>query len=654
MAAQRRGFVVEDLYRIKTLSDAQISPDGGRVAFVVTEVDRESDGYRSTIWLAEGDGSAVRPLTFGQRLDNQPRWSPDGRLLAFTSNRGGVMQVYLLPLDGGEPRLLTTIARGVSEFAWSPRGDSVAFTSKTGGMDQTSSGPRVITTLKHKHNALGFSLGARYHLFVQRLVGGPAVQITDGDWDDTQPDWSPDGRTLVFVSARHDSRDRDNVQDLWLVPVEGGEARCLTRSTGPVSAPAFSPDGRTVAYAGHDHVLDGGGHVSDLWTVAVASGEPDNLSATLDRSIQAGPALPGAVAAKLYWTADGSSVVARVHDRAAIHTYRFALGEDTRTVLCGGARTAVSLSVAADGRMAMVLSDLTHAPELYLSNADGSGERRLTSFNDDFHAQVELPEVSPIVVTAPDGAQVEGWVYKPLGQREGVRYPLVVDIHGGPHAAFMQQFRPLYPLALASLGCAVLQLNPRGSTGFGAGFARALFGRRGELDLAEHLAGVDQLIAEGWVDPERLGVTGYSYGGHMVAWTVTQTHRFKAAVMGAGTPNLYTHFAYSDMTLSRYPEMGGAPWENPALYHQLSPITHVASVRTPLLMLHGESDLRVQIAQAEEFFTALKYFGQEVELVRYPGENHELLSNGRPSNRVDYSQRLIAWFAERLNFSTKP
>jgi dipeptidyl aminopeptidase/acylaminoacyl peptidase len=244
----------------------------------------------------------------------------------------------------------------------------------------------------------------------------------------------------------------------------------------------------------------------------------------------------------------------------------------------------------------------------------------------------------------------------PLDMEPGRQYPLVLDIHGGPHGAFLHNWSAgeMYPRLLAGQGCGVLQMNPRGSTGWGEDFARYLHGGRGERDLPELLAAVDQLLALGWADPERLGVTGYSYGGYMTAWAISQTRRFRAAVWGAGTANLYTHFGYSDINAPRYHEMGGSPWQQRELYLRQSPISYVQEITTPLLMLHGEADLRCNIAQADEFFTALKYHGKEVELVRYPGENHMMRRAGKPSHRLDYERRLLGWFAERLAFGTAP
>jgi dipeptidyl aminopeptidase/acylaminoacyl peptidase len=654
MAGERRGYQVEDLYRLKTVTDPQISPDGRQVAYVVGEIDREGDGYRSAIWLVAVDGSGARRLTYSDRGDTQPRWSPDGRALAFVSNRTGSNQLYVLPITGGEPRRLTDLPRGVSEIAWSPDGTAIAFTARTGGDDRAGA-PRVLTALKHKLNGQGFFDGSRLHLFVvDATEPGAPRQITDGDWDDGQIAWSPDGRLIAFVSARHESRDRDQGQDVWVVPAAGGEARCLTNGFGPCQAPAFSPDGRTIAFAGHADRHDLGGRTSRVWLVPVAGGAPRALTAALDRGVQAGPLTPGAPPARIAWTPNGGAVLARVQDGADVHLYRAAVPDGTLTRLVGGERCVLAFSTAADGTLALLITNPYHPAEVFVAAPDGTAARRLTATNDALLDELRLPEIAPARATMPDGAVIEGWVIKPLDMEPGARYPLVLDVHGGPHGAFLHAFAGAYPLALASRGCAVLQVNPRGSTGWGEEFARHLHGGRGERDLPELLAVLDTVIAQGWVDPERLGITGYSYGGYMTAWAIGHTDRFKAAVWGAGAANLYTHFAYSDINAPRYHEMDGSPWERRELYLRLSPISYVQHIRTPLLMLHGEADLRCNIAQADEFFTALKYLGNEVVLVRYPGEHHGMRQQGKPSNRVDYDRRLIAWFAERLAFDPTP
>ncbi|MBI4312395.1 MAG: S9 family peptidase [Chloroflexi bacterium] len=646
-----RGYQVEDLFRLKTVADPQISSDGRRIAYVVTEIDAKADGYRSAIWVAE-DSAAPRQLTSGGKSDAQPRWSPDGRYLAFLSNRAGnANQLYLLPMTGGDPAKLTELPRGVNEIAWSPRSDAIAFTSRTGGA-QAAAGqtppPRVITSFKHKVNGQGFSDGSRLHVFVLSLEGGQPKQLTDGDWDDAQIAWSPDGGEIAFISARHERRDWDSAEDVWTVPVASGAARRLTKGQGAFAAPAFSPDGKTIAFTGVGDPEDTAGKNSRVWVVPAQGGELRDLTARFTRSIVAGPLAPGAPPAPVQWAADGRSILARVHDGADTHLYRFSLRDGGAARVLGGERCVTAFSAANNGAMACLITSQTTPPEVYRTDARGSEEARVSDANDALTSELRFPEIEPLRVALPGGAAIEGWVIKPLDMQRGKTYPLALDIHGGPHAAFQHQFQGSYPLALASHGCGVVQMNPQGSTGWGEEFARSLHGGRGERDFPELMAAVDQVIAQGWVDTDRLGVTGYSYGGYMTGWAVTHTNRFKAAVWGAGVANLYTMFAHTDSTVQRYAENGGDPWSMREQYLRLSPISYVQNAKTPILLMHGEADLRCNTIQSDEFFTALRYHGVEAVLVRYPGEHHGFRQQGKPSNRLDYDQRLMAWFGERL------
>lgn len=655
MPESKRAYQIEDLVRFKNVSDPQISPDGSRVAYTVREIDPDADGYRSSIWLASTSGGDARRFTNGGTNESQPRWSPDGRSLVFISDRAGERpQLCLMPSSGGEAEVLTNLPRGVSDPAWSPDSQSIAFLSRTGGTEPAKPGetppPIVITRLKHKFDGQGFFDGSHPHIFVISAQGGEPRQVTDGEWDDGQLTWSPDSSQLAFVSARHEERDRDAVQDVWIVAAAGGEPRRLTDRFGPCAGPSFSPDGRSVAFSGHRYPRGAGEHVSMLWVVPAEGGEPRSLTPALDRSIKAGPPALNMAQAPLLWSSDGASIMALVEDRASIKLYRFA-ADGGAALLLGGERCVETVSMATDGRLACLIGDQQHTSEVYSVDADGTHERRLTTTNDALLRELRLPEIESIDVPMPDGAVIEGWVYKPVDLEAGRRYPLVLNVHGGPHGAFLRKLLPGYVLALTAAGCGVLQINPRGSTGWGETFAGHLHGAwGGERDMPEFMAAVDRVIAQGWVDPDRLGITGYSYGGIFTNWAVSHTNRFKAAVSGAGAANIFSHWGYSDMNLVRYAELDGSPWEQRDLYLRLSAISYVPQIETPILLLHGADDQRVNFMQSAEFFSALKFYGKEVVLVRYPGESHGMLGIGRPTHRVDYDQRLLNWFSKYLEF----
>ncbi|MBI2760192.1 MAG: S9 family peptidase, partial [Chloroflexi bacterium] len=450
----QRGYQVEDLFRLKTVTDAQISPDGGQVAYVVGHTDREADQTRSAVWVVNRDGSGARSLT-GGGSDSQPRWSADGRHLAFVSGReNSTSQVYVLSLAGGEARRLTSFPRGVLEIAWSPDSRRIAVVARVGGpegpREKRDALPKVVSNLKHKFNGQGFFDGSRRHIYVVDLEGGEPRQLTAGECDEGQIAWSPDSSRVVFVSARHDTRDRDQAQDIWTVAAAGGDVQPLTERFGPCSAPVYSPDGQTIAFAGHTDITDTGGRTASLWVMPVAGGSPRNVTAALDRSIQAGPLNPGAPPARFDWTADGVAIVARVQDGAEVHLFRIVVADGSMTRLADGERVVESFSTAADGTVAAVISDPRHPSEVYLVHG---AERRLTGTNDALMAELRLPDIDPVKVTMPDGRTVEGWVSKPLDMEPGRQYPLVLDIHGGPHGAFLHAFRAAYPLALPALGC---------------------------------------------------------------------------------------------------------------------------------------------------------------------------------------------------------
>ena len=658
--AQRRGMTVADLFRIALIADAQISPDGGRVAFVRTRLDEEKDEYLSNIWIVPAEGGEPRQFTSGPKRDTNPRWSPDGRQLAFLSERDGKKrQVFVMPADGGEPRRLTDTKQPVEDFVWSPDGTRIAYTTRLAPEEpdekekEKSKPARVITSLRYKANDGGFIYDKRRHIFVIPVdatgdsVPGPeqaqATQLTDGDWDDGTPAWSPDGTQLAFASARHEERDYDLVVDIWAVSAEGGAARRVTPGRGPSANPAWSPDGTLIAYTGNEYALDMGRN-NDVFVVPAGGGEPRNLTKSLDRTCSpfAGNIGPA-------WSPDGRSIYFGIEDHGRVPLYRVGLEGGAPEQVAGGERQLTSLSISADGtRIAYTAMDSTHPAEVYVAAADGANERRLTRINDAVTEGIEFQAPEHFTFER-DGFTIDAWVIKPAGYQPGRRYPALLNVHGGPATQYGYNFFDEFQV-YAGAGYAVIFCNPRGSQGYGESFTRAVRGDWGGGDYEDVMMTVDEAIRRfGFIDPDRLGVMGGSYGGFMTSWVVGHTDRFKAAVSERAVNNTYTLFGTSDIgSFFSETQAGCQPWEDMQWFIDHSPLTYAKNIMTPLLIMHAENDLRCPIEQAEQLFTVLKKLRREVEFVRFPDETHEMSRAGKPRHRRDRFKFILDWFEKYL------
>jgi dipeptidyl aminopeptidase/acylaminoacyl peptidase len=608
----RRVMTPQEITRIRWVSDPQISPDGQRVAFVVTMLSEEKDQYLSHIWVVDTAGGEPRRFTTGPMRDMRPRWSPQGTHLAFVSERDAKSkaQLYVMPADGGEPSRLTDFPNGVGNYVWSPDGSRLAFGSRVGGWQEPDSEEerrkskpaRVITTLKYKMNGEGFTYDRRPHLFVVSAAGGDPQQLTDGDFADTDPAWSPDGRYLAFVSARHADRDYDNAADIWIVPADGGEPRRLTDTAGPVSLPAFSPDGRCIAYLGHRYRHDAGRN-KRVFTLPFAGGTPLCLTATLDRTCA-----PFFASMGPQWSADGQWLTFAIEDQGDIPVYRVrADGSTAPERIIGGARQVIGLSASRhEPWLAFTATDPVTPAEVFVCQADGTGEKQLTDLNRAWRAEVALSAPARLRYER-QGQQLDCWVMKPLGFEPGKRYPALLNVHGGPHTQYGQYFFDEFQV-YAGAGYVVIYTNPRGSQGYGEEYTRAVIGDWGGVDFADVMAGVDEALRRyDFIDPERLGVMGGSYGGFLTSWTVSHTTRFKAACSERAVNNTYTLFGTSDIGHSfSEAQSGYLPWENMAWYIEHSPLTYAKDITTPLLIMHSENDLRCPMEQAEQLFVALK------------------------------------------------
>ncbi|MBI5876930.1 MAG: S9 family peptidase [Chloroflexi bacterium] len=651
-----RPIAVDDLYRIKTAGDVQLSPDGARIAYVLTRIDAEADGYRSNIWIVPAAGGAPAQFTSGSKSDSAPRWSPDGRWLAFLSDReGDKAQLYVMPADGGESRKLTSLPGGAGAAVWSPDGSRILFAARayteTPPTDEKAKAlwaqrPKVINHAHYKDDGQGYTYDAVTQLFVVPAAGGEARALTATARDNRAPAWSPDGTQIAFARMR-DSAGAYNLTDIWLLDADGGNARRLTETVGRATSPTWSPDSALIACYGNARSENGlGDPVVHVWIAPVADGAPRMLTAALDRGamLVAPPAAtPGPI-----WSADGKNVTALIADAGNVHALRITVADSAITRVVSGERWLLSASGSDKaGRIAFIATTSVNPADVYVCDWNGGNEKCLTSINADVLAGLAIPRIERRVFANPNGGTLDGWLVHPLNA-DGPA-PLLVDIHGGPHSFHGNNFMSgyFYRYALAGRGWAVLLLNPTGSGSYGTAFAHNIRARWGEYDLPEQLAAADALVAAGIADANRMAVTGYSYGGFMTSWTVGHTNRFKAAIIGAPVVNLESFHGTSDIGpwFADW-EMNARLFNDRELFRKESPITCVDQVQTPCLILHGEGDDRCPVSQGEEFYVGLIAAGKvETQFVRYPGGSHLFIITGRPSHRVDYGRRVIDWLA---------
>jgi dipeptidyl aminopeptidase/acylaminoacyl peptidase len=644
----RRPLSADDLARVRVVSDPQVSPDGNWVAYVVATEDAEKDKRDSDLWMVSWDGKEqVRLTASAETAESAPRWSPDGRYLAFLSARGDEAekkkgaQVWLLDRQGGEAQKLTDIKGGVSDYAWSPDGkrlclqvddfDPASDPEKMEGWKRKTEPPIVIDRYHFKSDAGGYLRRLYSHLTLFDVDSRKAEILTHGMFDDESPAWSPDGKAIAFISNRTPDPDRNEDTNVYVVEARAGaEARVLTTFEGRDNGtPEWSPDGRWIAYVQGDETRWLAYHLDKLAIVPSAGGPAKVLTAALDRPVDG----------RMAWSADGRSVRVVVTDDRTAYVANVAVATGAVEKLTSGERAASSVAPRSGGAMALLVSTPARPDEVFA--LEGSTLRQLTHQNDAWMADVQLAVTEGFTCKAKDGTTVNGVIRKPAGLVTGRKYPTLLIIHGGPNGgqdAFAFDFNREF---FAANGYVVLAVNYRGSPGRGNAYQKAIYADWGNKEVVDLLAAVDWAIASGIADPERLGIGGWSYGGILTDYTIASDSRFKAAMSGASSAAQMSLYGV-DQYIIQWDIEVGPPWKAADVYTKLSyPFLHADRIKTPTLFMGGQIDFNVPVAGVEQMYQALKSLGVDTQLVIYPDQHHALTV---PSYQRDRLVRWVGWY----------
>jgi len=682
-AAERRPIKETDLFSFVWVADPQIAPDGSRVAFVRVSVNQQKDQYETSIWMA-GAGTPGAPpqrFTAGPR-DGSPRWSPDGTSLAFvraaeTDGRVQPPQIYVMAANGGEAHAVTDMPRGAAAPAWAPDGRTIAFSSAArpeelpgaakpkpaGDVPGRESDVRVITDAAYRANGVP---GSGYvdadrpaQIWIVPVSGGapvPPTRVTSGEFAAASHAWSADGREIYFTSTRRrEAYYFPADSDLYAVGRGGGEPRRIADIDGSIGPYAVSRDGKRIAFiAAANGQPERSYDQPDLWVADAAGGTPRNL--TQDYDVDIGGAIGGdqraprgQLPAAPVWSADGAQVYVRVGDRGNALLASVDAASGRVDVRAASHDIMAYTADAPASRFAAIISTPTTLGDLYVLDASSpAAPRKLTSFNDPLFNELSLTEPEEIWYSSFDGRRIQGWILKPPNFDPRKKYPFILQIHGGPHAAYGNTFTHEFAW-MAAKGYVVLYTNPRGSSNYGQAFGNSIqFNYPGD-DYKDLMAGVDDAVKRGYVDERQLGVTGGSGGGLLTDWVVTQTTRFRAAVSQRDISDWSNFWYTADFTLFTPGWFHKAPFEDPAEFARRSPITYAAKIQTPMMFILGDEDWRTPpSAGGEELFRALKYLKRPAVMVRFPGENHELSRSGRPWHRVERLQHIVGWFDKYL------
>lgn len=642
-----------DVFQLEWVSDPQISPDGQKIIYVRNYNDVMADKSFSNLWVVNFDGSDNRPLTTGNQNDFSPRWSPDGKRVLYKSSKDGSVQLYLRWLDNGAEAKITNLKQSIGNILWSPDGKHIAFNSFVEDKPASlvalpnapagakwAASPKYIENMTYRFDGAGYLKDGYSYLFVLSVDGGTPRQLTSGNFNHGGDYcWAPDSKSIIFSANRHADHEFDPANsEIHEITLSDLSLKTLTKRQGPDGNPKVSPDGKLIAYVGFDDAYQGY-QVTDLYIMNRDGSSPRKIISSLDRDIE-----------NIQWGSDNKGLFFQYDDKGnTLIAYTDLTGKVTNLTNNVGGLTidrpygGGTFTVASNGRYAFTHSTPDHPADLAAGVRGGGEAKRITRVNDDLFTQKKPGNVEEIwYKSSHDKRDVQGWIIYPPDFDPKKKYPLILEIHGGPFANYGSRFA--FELQLfASKGYVVLYTNPRGSTSYGAEFGNLIHHNYPGEDYDDLISGVDAVIAKGFIDDKNLFVTGGSGGGVLTAWIVGHTNRFKAAVVAKPVINWYSFVLYADSPGFFYKYwFPGFPWDHVDHYMKRSPLTYAKNVKTPTMLLTGEVDYRTPMAESEQYYTALKLNKVETALVRIQEASHGIAD--RPSNQINKAGYILGWF----------
>ncbi len=654
-----KGIEIADLYKLKAVSDPRFSPSGEEAVFVQTVMCKERNDYLSTLHSINLQNLSTRQWTFGEQKVSAPRWSPDGKRIVFISNRSGVNQLYLINRDGGEAERITDCPKGVSNPVWSPCGEKVAFLirlekgeafiQKEDEEDKLT--PYVTTSMKYKSDDRGFHDNSHSQVAIVDMETREVRRVTDDEYDYALHSWSPDGKHLAFSTDKTEDKDFSFKSDLYIFQLDTGVYQQINEGSGYYGEASWSPDGKHLAYIGHEREYENATH-NKIWIRELGAGYSVCLTEGMDVTVGDllnSDSIQGTSQTGIKWSKDNESFYFLASDAGNTLLYYAHIEGAIYPALLQEEQHVYGFDLDSDRQMVLLaMSKPTEPGELYTLHVPTGELTKVTSLNEDFLEDRVLSSPQSFIYTGAKDWPVQGWIMKPVGYEEGKNYPLIVEIHGGPHTMYGNTFFHEFQV-LASKGYAVLYVNPRGSHGYGQEFVDAVRGDYGGGDYEDIMRAVDYALeAFPFIDETRLGVTGGSYGGFMTNWIIGHTDRFKAAVTQRSISNWISFYGVSDIGYYFSEWQIQSDLGDIEILWKHSPLAYVKDMDTPLLILHSEKDYRCPIEQAEQLFIALKREKKEARFVRFPESNHNLSRTGKPSLREARLQEIVDWFDEYL------